>query len=88
MTRPLFLKRRSVWPRILGLLSLSLACLGGGYWVGKTKASSDLVDALQSTCGRAGTLMQFPDGSVAACGPIRMQPELENKFSTALDKLV
>jgi len=75
------------WKSVAVAASLSVGSLVGGYYLGGKNATEELVDALQSTCGRSETLMQFPDGSIAACIPLRQSPKTEEKFlRRGLDK--
>jgi len=68
------------WKTVAMATSLSAASLVGGYYLGGKNATEELIDALQSTCGRSETLMQFPDGSLAACIPLRQAPSAEEKY--------
>ncbi len=87
-TRPLFLKPQKKGPRLVGLLVAFGLCGVGSYWLGDKNATESLTDALQATCGRAPTIIEFGDGSRAACMPLRQEPQLENKFGAALDKSI
>ncbi len=85
-TRPLFLKPQKKWPRLVGLLVAFGLCGVGSYWLGDKNATEGLTDALQATCGRSPTIIEFGDGSRAACMPLRQQPNVEEKFQRGLDK--
>ncbi len=74
------------WKAILGAVSLSVGSLVGGYYLGAKNATEDILDTLTLGCMR-GTLMQLPNGEVVVCGPIRYQPEQQQKsLQWGLDK--
>ena len=85
MTRPVFLKRKAVWPRILGLLSLCTAFGLGGYWLGHKNASEAMLEDLEAVCSR-GAVMQFDSGRVVGCLPLDKLPQLEERMGAGLDK--